>query len=399
MSIEAIRAVIDRVLWTAGATDQNKRILAEAITEALPVQLAPVVAIEVREWKRGGHGGQSNEIDYTVTINGHRLRCFSTHGSMDEGYWGASAKSKAEEYAEGVRKAISNPWQQAAANGMQEQPCVSDAIHPTLDTSKAMAVLPGPWIEHGPSRAAPFSSPYTSRVDIRLRDGTEKLSQLVCNFSWFWYEHNKRDYDVVAYRIPQAQEQQSDLDVVPKWRYEALINHCKLQDSIIAERNARLNLVTLYENRDVWFWQGDGEDHLESLVCPVVIEANALRNLLSADPAIPAALVPEDMSVSTYASQPSSFISAPRHGVAIEHRCGVRVAYNGGRSQHQNKQVCLDVLQAYLTAKKGVPPEVNHLYYFVGNPSGWPDGYSETVSEAIRRAVEAIKLQYGEPLA
>jgi len=30
-------------------------------------------------------------------------------------------------------------------------------------------------------------------------------------------------------------------------------------------------------NFDYWIWQGDGEDRLESLVCPVLIEADDLR--------------------------------------------------------------------------------------------------------------------------
>lgn len=33
-------------------------------------------------------------------------------------------------------------------------------------------------------------------------------------------------------------------------------------------------------NGEVWYWQGDGEDHLESLTCPVLIEADDLRALL-----------------------------------------------------------------------------------------------------------------------
>lgn len=31
---------------------------------------------------------------------------------------------------------------------------------------------------------------------------------------------------------------------------------------------------------EIWYWQGDGEDHLESLTCPVLIEAADLRELL-----------------------------------------------------------------------------------------------------------------------
>lgn len=37
-----------------------------------------------------------------------------------------------------------------------------------------------------------------------------------------------------------------------------------------------------------------------------------------------------------------------------------------------------------------VPDDVLALGYYVGNPSAWEDGYNENVSEAIRRALEAL---------
>ena len=39
-------------------------------------------------------------------------------------------------------------------------------------------------------------------------------------------------------------------------------------------------------NGDVWTWQGDSEDHLESLTCPVLIGAADLRELLAGSPYI-----------------------------------------------------------------------------------------------------------------
>lgn len=44
--------------------------------------------------------------------------------------------------------------------------------------------------------------------------------------------------------------------------------------------------------RDVWYWQGDGRDHLESMVhqLPVVIRAEQLRDLLAASPSSAAAI-------------------------------------------------------------------------------------------------------------
>ena len=37
------------------------------------------------------------------------------------------------------------------------------------------------------------------------------------------------------------------------------------------------------EAKDAWHWLGDGEDHLESLICPILIEADDLRELLAND--------------------------------------------------------------------------------------------------------------------
>lgn len=45
----------------------------------------------------------------------------------------------------------------------------------------------------------------------------------------------------------------------------------------LADENAALHRERAGE---VWYWQGDGEDHLESLTCPVLIEADDLRALL-----------------------------------------------------------------------------------------------------------------------
>lgn len=57
------------------------------------------VFIVSRHWERRGHGGLSKETDFSVHINRFLLRRFSTHGSMEEGYWGSSAESAAIEYA------------------------------------------------------------------------------------------------------------------------------------------------------------------------------------------------------------------------------------------------------------------------------------------------------------
>ena len=58
-----------------------------------------------RHWERKGHGGLSKETDYEIFLNKMRLRGFSTHGNMTEGYWGYRAKPCAEAYAAEVAAA------------------------------------------------------------------------------------------------------------------------------------------------------------------------------------------------------------------------------------------------------------------------------------------------------
>ncbi len=50
--------------------------------------------------------------------------------------------------------------------------------------------------------------------------------------------------------------------------------------SQIEQLKAELNARYAKDKEEVWYWLGDGNDHLESLVCPVLIEAADLRELL-----------------------------------------------------------------------------------------------------------------------
>lgn len=44
----------------------------------------------------------------------------------------------------------------------------------------------------------------------------------------------------------------------------------------------RLKLITDHEKKDCWYWQGDGNDHLDSMIggLTVVISAGQLRDLI-----------------------------------------------------------------------------------------------------------------------
>ena len=57
-------------------------------------------------------------------------------------------------------------------------------------------------------------------------------------------------------------------------------SHQKIEDElrgIIWEKNERVNSILRGE---YWMWQGDDEDHLESLVCPIVIRPDQLKDLI-----------------------------------------------------------------------------------------------------------------------
>lgn len=68
--------------------------------------MSAAVFIVERHWDRKGHGGHSRETDYDIYLNRIRLRGFSTHGDMQEGYWGNRAQPMADEYAANVASAI-----------------------------------------------------------------------------------------------------------------------------------------------------------------------------------------------------------------------------------------------------------------------------------------------------
>ncbi len=75
---------------------------------------------------------------------------------------------------------------------------------------------------------------------------------------------------------PVVERQES----VPKHKFDTLVQHCKRLDAEIAQARAHVNEITLYQQNAVWFWQHDGEDYLQSLSCPIIIQPHHLRELL-----------------------------------------------------------------------------------------------------------------------
>lgn len=72
----------------------------------------------------------------------------------------------------------------------------------------------------------------------------------------------------------------SRAETVPKHKFDTLVQHCRRLDAEIAQARAHVNEITLYQQNAVWFWQHDGQDFLESLSCPIIIQPHHLRELL-----------------------------------------------------------------------------------------------------------------------
>jgi len=86
-------------------------------------------------------------------------------------------------------------------------------------------------------------------------------------------------------------------ETVPKHKFDTLVQHCKRLDGEVAQARAHVNEITLYQQNAVWFWQHDGEDFLESLSCPIIIQPHHLRELLKgvvpAEQPAPVAVAPQ----------------------------------------------------------------------------------------------------------
>lgn len=71
--------------------------------------MKPTVTLHSNVWTRNGHGGPTEETDYSIWLNNFRMRGFSTHGNMSEGYWGRDAYKKAKGYADRVAAELGVP--------------------------------------------------------------------------------------------------------------------------------------------------------------------------------------------------------------------------------------------------------------------------------------------------
>lgn len=71
-----------------------------------------------------------------------------------------------------------------------------------------------------------------------------------------------------------------DNDLIPKHKVVDLIAQLKSNEKTIRDLNHELGRRRLRENGEVWFWEEDGNNDLDSLTCEVVIPAHVLKQII-----------------------------------------------------------------------------------------------------------------------
>lgn len=71
-----------------------------------------------------------------------------------------------------------------------------------------------------------------------------------------------------------------DGDFIPKHKVVDLIEQIKSNEKTIRDLNHELQRRHLRESGEVWFWEEDGNNGLDSLTCEVVIPAHVLKKLI-----------------------------------------------------------------------------------------------------------------------
>ena len=69
-------------------------------------------------------------------------------------------------------------------------------------------------------------------------------------------------------------------DRIDTHKFEQVCKDLKFTQEKLREAQAELGLRRKAEDGEVWYWQTDGGNHIESLVCPVVIPAHVFRELM-----------------------------------------------------------------------------------------------------------------------
>ncbi len=87
-------------------------------------------------------------------------------------------------------------------------------------------------------------------------------------------------YDTATY-LKRLSESHCNPEI-KKVLFEAAVLLCNQQDEIATHKNDRRLVNEAIEEESLWWWQNDGEDHLQSLSggVDVIISADVLRNII-----------------------------------------------------------------------------------------------------------------------
>ncbi|SNY95517.1 hypothetical protein SAMN04488142_0017 [Halomonas sp. hl-4] len=78
-------------------------------------------------------------------------------------------------------------------------------------------------------------------------------------------------------RIAQLEQERDTL----AYRNTGLIQQCRAAERQRDEQLSKLRALNHGSTSEAWHWMGNGEDHLESLVCPILISAENLKAIFS----------------------------------------------------------------------------------------------------------------------
>lgn len=87
----------------------------------------------------------------------------------------------------------------------------------------------------------------------------------------------KRAFDSSGFGLSPRKTAMQVLDERDEWLLPIRAEY----DRTIAELRAALAEARQFKIGHVWFWQGDGHDHPESIACPVVMSQHNLRELIA----------------------------------------------------------------------------------------------------------------------
>lgn len=181
-------------------------------------------------------------------------------------------------------------------------------------------------------------------------------------------------------------------------KFERLVDHAKKQEQEIHALRCELAANRQYSLEEVWFWQRDGQNYPNTLVCPTVIPADQLRAILKAagysdetgelravaaewhvEPVAMASkpievirpvmvlgekgvVVAEELTIYSYRSKPKTggFDNSRDDGIAVLHKpTGLEGRSHKYRSEHACRNEAMALLKAKLierlvTEKSGV---------------------------------------------